>query len=253
MEMKTASILILACALLIQGCEKAADSSATRQKELAGILKPLLKPGGYSFWDDEVETPPGWYEATNRQALKLFIAKFPETEESYQASVWLAFASAYTERCPIPSEEKRRVTELTERLKLVSQKTSQHGVERMAKLERASRLYGDEPGDHTEFYEQVNDILSHIGEFESENDGAFRHYLKVREMRPSEIEPNLRFGVVREKGYDFQLGNALDLAKELKRRFPTWEPQSINGEIEILELYKRGWTPSNSVRDLSKN
>ena len=64
---------------------------------------------------------------------------------------------------------------------MVGQKTSQHGIERMAKLERAFRLYGDEPGDHVEFYEQVNDILSHIGEFESENNGAFRHYLKVEE------------------------------------------------------------------------
>ena len=123
----------------------------------------------------------------------------------------------------------------------------------MAKLERAFRLYGDEPGDHAEFYGQVNDILSHIGEFESEKDGAFRHYLKVVEMRPSEIEPTLRFLVVREKSYDHQLDKALDLAKELKQRFPTWEPQSVDGAIEMMELYKRGWTPSNSIRDLSKN
>ena len=251
--MKAASILILACALLIQGCEKASDPSATRQTELARILKPLLKPEVYSFWDDEIKTPAGWCEPTNRQALNLFITKYPETEESYQASVWLAFATAYTERCPIQSDEKRRVAELTERLKMVSQKTSQHGIERMAKLERAFRLYGDEPGDHTEFYGQVNDILSHIGEFESEKDGAFQRYLKVVEMRPSEIEPTLRLLVVNEKGCDHQLDNALDLAKELKRRFPTWEPQSVNSAIEMMELYKRGWTPSNSIRDLSKN
>src|SRR5258708_35181507 len=86
MEMKAAFILILACALLIQGCEKASDPSATRKKELAGILRPLLKPEVYSFWDDE-EKGPGWSEATNRQALKLFIANRRETEESYQASV----------------------------------------------------------------------------------------------------------------------------------------------------------------------
>jgi hypothetical protein len=253
MEMKAASILILACALLIQGCEKATDPVATRQKELAGILKPLLKPEVYSFWDDEIKTSAGWCEPTNRQALKLFIAKYPETEESYQASVWLAFASAYTERCPIPSEEKHRVTELTERLKMVSQKTSQHGIERMAKLERVFRLYGDGSGDHAEFYGQVNDILSHIGEFESENDEVFRHYLKMVEMRPSEIEPTLRFLVVNEKCCDHQQDQALELAKELKQIFPSWEPQSVNSAIEMMGLYKRGWTPSNSVRDLSKN
>jgi len=253
MEMKVASILILASALLIQGCEKASGPSVTRQKELAGILKSLLKPEAYFFWDDEIKTSAGWCEPTNRQALKLFITKYPETEESYQASVWLAFASAYTERCPIPSEEKRRTMELTEELKMISQKTSQHGIERMAKLERAFRLYGDEPGDHTEFYKQANDILSHIGEFESEKDGAFQRYLKVVEMRPSDIEPTLRFLVVNEKGCDHQLDKALDLAKELKQRFPNWEPQSVNGAIEMMELYKRGWTPSNSIRVLSKN
>jgi hypothetical protein len=253
MGMKAAFILIFVCAWLIQGRKKAVDPVATRQEELASILKPLLTPEAYPFWDDEAETGPGWYKATNRQTLKLFIAKYPETEESYQASIWLAFASAYTEKCPIPSKEKRRVTDLTDRLKMVIQRTSQHGTERMAKLELAFRLYGEEPEDHTDFYGQVNDILNHINEFESEKDAAFRRYLKVRETRPSEIEPTLRLLVVNEKCCDHQLDNALSLAKELKQKFPNWEQQSVNGAIEMMELYKRGWTPSNSIRHLSEN
>jgi len=251
-KMRTVPVLILACALLIQGCEKAADPSATRQKELAGILKPLLKPEVYSFWEDEIKTPPGWYEPTNRQTLKLFITKYPETEESYQAEVWLAFASAYSERRPVLSEEKRRVAELTERLKIISLKTSEPGTKKMAELERASRLFQDEPGDHTEFYRQVDGILGHIREFESEKGAPFRRYLKLVEMRLSDIEPTLRLLVVNEKGYDHQMDKAIELAKELKRKFPAWDPQSVNGMIEMLELYKRGWTPSSSLRDLSQ-
>ena len=67
MKMKSASILILACALLIQGCEKSSDPSATRQKELARILKPLLKREVYSFWGEEIKTLAGW---ANRRTVR---------------------------------------------------------------------------------------------------------------------------------------------------------------------------------------
>jgi hypothetical protein len=251
--MRTAPVLILAYGLLIQGCAKAPDPDVTRQKELAVILKPLLKPPVISFWSEDYDEPPGWDEPMNRQALRNFIAKYPETEEVYQAEIWLAFASAYTERRPVAVDERSRTAELAERLKIISQKTARSGTEKMAKLERAFRLFAEDNEDHTRFEKQADEILGHIKEYESERDQEFLRYLNVLEMRPSEIEPNLRLLVVYEKCYDHHLDKALELAKELKQKYPAWEPRSVNSEIEMIELYKRGWTPENSFRSLSKN
>jgi hypothetical protein len=251
--MKAASILILVCALLIQDCAKASDPNAARQKELADILKPLLKPAILSFWSEDYDEPPGWYEPTNRQAARSFIAKYPETENAYLAEVWLVFASAYTERRLVAADEKNRIAGMAEKLKIISQKTGRPGTEKMAKLEWAFRLFAEDNEDHTGFEKQADEILSHIKEYESEKDKEFLRYLKVVEMRPLEIEPNLRLLMVYEECYDHCLDRALELARELKQKYPAWEPRSVNSEIEMIELYKRGWTLENSSRNLSKN
>jgi len=123
----------------------------------------------------------------------------------------------------------------------------------MAKLEWAFRLFAEDNEDHTGFEKQADEILSHIKEYESEKDKEFLRYLKVVEMRPLEIEPNLRLLMVYEECYDHCLDRALELARELKQKYPAWEPRSVNSEIEMIELYKRGWTLENSSRNLSKN
>lgn len=142
---------------------------------------------------------------------------------------------------------------MAERLKTISQKTSCPGTEKMAELERAFVLYQDCPGDHATFYRQVNEILARIQDFQSEKSKPFRLYLQATEMGPSEIEPTLRFLVVSEKCYDHQQSEALALAKELKQKYPNWESQSVNSEIEMIELYQSGWTSPWSHRELSQN
>src|ERR1017187_4167512 len=154
-KMNPVPILILACALLIQGCANTPDPNAARQKELSCILKPPQKPGVLT---EDYQESPGWYEPTNRQALRNFIAKHSETEEAYQAEIWLMFASAQTERQPIPSEEKRRKAEMAERLKIIYQKTSRSGTEKMAKIERAAILFDEGNEDHAEFEKQADEI-----------------------------------------------------------------------------------------------
>ena len=126
--MRAAFVLILTGVLLTQGCQSAPDASRARQKELAGILKPLLKPAVPSFWSDGHEEPPGWYSSANRQGLRNFIAKYPGTEDAYQAEIWLAFADTDTEKCPIAADEKGRIAGLAERLEIISQKTGRPGT-----------------------------------------------------------------------------------------------------------------------------
>lgn len=246
--MKRAAILILACGLVMLACWMMTDSGTPRQRELAAVLKPLLKLSTESFWSEDEEPSWGWYDAKNRQVVRDFVAKYPGTEEAYQAEVWLAMAGAYSERNPVRSAEKRRQAEVVERLETISHATAVAGTRKMAELERAFRLYQDEPGDHAEFYSQAEAVLGRIQDFKSERDGAFRRYLQVTELRAEDIEPTLRLLVAREKGMEGQLDQELKLARELKEKFPHWEPQSVNSSIEMTELYQRGWRLDNSAR-----
>jgi len=251
--MRAAFFAFLAGVLLIQGWVRTPDSGRARQNELTGILTPLLKPAAQPFWSDDYEEPSGWYSPTNRQALRKFIAKYPGTEEAYQAEIWLAFASAGTERCPVAADEKRRTAGLTERLKIISQRTARSETAKTAKLERAFLLFAEDDANHTGFETQAGEILSQIKAYESETGKDFLRYLALAEMRPSEIEPNLRLLGVCEQCYDHHLDQALELALELKQKYPNWEPRSVNGEIEMIELYKRGWTLENPSRSLARN
>ena len=245
MKTNAGPILIFACTLLIQGCTQTPGPSATRQTELTTILKPFLKPGVLT---DDYQKSPGWYEPTNRQALRNFIAKHSETEEAYQAEVWLIFASAQTERQLLPSAEKCHRAELAKRLKLISKKTSRPGTDKMAKIERAALLFAQDNSDHAEFEKQTDEILNHIREYESEKDRQFLSFLQVAEMRRSEIEPNFRLLIADEEICAHHLDKALELTKELEGKFPNWDTQSVKGQIEMIELFKRGWSPNSSHR-----
>jgi hypothetical protein len=247
---KSAAIFILACALFLQGCAKSSTPGAARQSELAIILKPFLK-STVSGWGEDAEVIPGWTDPANQQALKTFMAKYPDTEEAYEAELWLSFAT--TPASSQTFQERHQAAEMAERLKTISQKTSCPGTEKMAELERAFALYQESSDDHAIFYRQADGILTHIRDFKSEKSGPFRRYLQATEIKASEIEPNLRFLVVREKCCDHQQDKALALAKELKQKYPNWEPQSVNGEIEMIELYQSGWTPPWIHGELSQN
>jgi hypothetical protein len=250
LRIKSAAIFIMVYALLILGCTKSSAPETARQRELAAILKPFLASTEVGGGDD-AEVIHGWTKPTNQQALKNFTAKYPDTEEAYEAELWLSFATA-----PVSLQtfqQKHQAAEMAERLKVISQKTSCPGTQKMAELERAFALYQERPGDHADFYQQVNNILVGIQDFKSEESGPFRRYLQTEEIKPSEIEPNLRFLVTREKCIDHKQAEALALAKELKQKYPNWESQSVNGEIEMIELYQSGWTLPWSHGALSQN
>ena len=255
---KIAATFILVGGLLVLAWWMAADSRTPRERELAAVLKPLLKPAGGSFWSEDEEQPEGWCEPANRQAVKDFVTKYPGTEEAYQAEVWLAMAGAYSERSPYWSVEKRRQDEVVKRLSVIGHTTAQAGTEKMAELERAFRLFqiaddarSDEAG-AAEFERQAEGIFNHIKEYESEQDKVFLHYLKVLDMKPAEIEPTLRYLVAYETGYHDR-GRQLRLARELKQKFPRYDPPGVNSMIEILELEQKGWTLANSVRGSGRN
>lgn len=231
---------MLACLLMVSGCVRSLTPEAARQRELAAILKPFLTQTEISD-DGYSEMVPNWRNRANQNPLRVFIAQHPETEEAYEAEIWLSMATAPTST---ETFEKRRVqADIAEKLKTISQKTSCPGTKKMAELEGAFTLYQDSwPGDHTAFYQQADDILVRIADFQSEKSGLFRLYLQATEMKPSDIEPTLRLLVVREKCFDHQQTEALALARELKHAYPNWEPRSVNSQIEMIELFQRGWT-----------
>jgi len=137
---------------------------------------------------------------------------------------------------------------LAKRLKLISKKTSRPGTDKMAKIERAALLFAQDNSDHAEFEKQTDEILNHIREYESEKDRQFLSFLQVAEMRRSEIEPNFRLLIADEEICAHHLDKALELTKELEGKFPNWDTQSVKGQIEMIELFKRGWSPNSSHR-----
>jgi len=71
-------LLIYILIFALSGCAKEANPNVSRQKELAGILKPFLKP---AIETDDYQVNSGWYDPTNRQTLRNFVEKYPDTEE----------------------------------------------------------------------------------------------------------------------------------------------------------------------------
>jgi len=253
MKIKAASILVLICGFLIFVGWMTGGAGTARERELAAVLKPLLKPATYVLWSEEELKPAGMYEPKNRQAVKDFVTKYPGTEEAYQAEVWLAMAGKYSETAPYFLAEKQRQTAVAERLRIISRTTSRPGTRKMAELQRAFGFYQDQPGEHAGYYEQADEIISHIEDYTSEKDAAFQRYLQVLEMKPSDIEPTLRLLAAHEKGYDDDLAGGLKMARELERKFPHWETQSVGGLIESYELAGRGLAAPDSLHGVSRD
>jgi hypothetical protein len=218
---------MMRCSLL------AADGNSARKTELLDILKPLQKPGVSTENNQE---PPGWYEQTNRMALKRFIEKYPDTEEARQAGVWLVFSQALTEKNKNPSDEKRRRSERAQKLTVIILKTASPGTAKMAKIQRAVEVFDAE--DYTEFEKQTDEIINHIKDYKTETDKQYLQYLELTGMSPSDVEPTFRQMLVMRECYENHFDRALALAEELKKRFPTWDSQSVNGAIEMLKLGK---------------
>lgn len=231
-------LLSLACALLTQSCAEAPNPAASRENELAVILTALQKiPPAPANIDEQGGENPGWYNPTNQQALKLFIIKYPDTEEAYLAEVWLIFAQCAIERSWDMSEMKHLWTEMGQRLEIITSKTTRPGTAKIAKIERAFVLHSAE--DYGGFEKQMDEILGHIKEYEVERDKQFLKFCKVIDTRPSEIEPTLRRMRIVEKCHQHHLEEALALAEDLKQEFPQWSNrEGIDGNIHLLKLGK---------------
>lgn len=218
--------------LVIEGCTKEASPDTLRQKELNGILKPFLKPGVQT---EDYQEGYGWCQPTNRLAMKNFIAKYPDTEEAYQAEIWLIFAQAndfirdWHQRIRVRAEQAQK-------LATIISKSTRPGTVKMARLVRVNELCDAE--NFAESEKAINEILVNIEEYKSENGDQFRRYLKAIDESPSDIEPGLRNMLVIEESYQMHLPKALVLAEDLKQRFPIWDQQSVNGAIEMLKLGK---------------
>ena len=249
-------VLTLINLLMAQGCAKATDADSVRQRELAAVLTALLKtPPPPTDPDESSIEKPGWYDAANRQALRDFIAKDPDSEEAYLAEVWLVFAQANTEiNRPIPLsrseradrakvreriisdrlERKLKWADLAEILERIISRTTQPGTAKIARILRTGYLL--QANEWAEFQKQADEILAHIKEYKSENDEQFLRFMKVIKTPPSEEEPTLRQMLVISECHQHHLDRALALAKELKQAFPRWRQREIDGNIHMLEL-----------------
>jgi hypothetical protein len=252
--MNARHVSILVCiSLLIAHPLVAVDSSAARQKELAVILPALQKtPPAPSNPDEPCDENPGWYDPTNRQALKTFVTKYPDTEEAYLAEVWLIFAQSPTEGSRDMSENKRLWTSRAQRLETIISKTTRPGTAKIAKIERASALHRAE--DYGGFEKQMDEILGHIKEYEAEKDKQFLSFCTVTDTPLSEIEPTLRRMLIIEECHQHHLEKALALAEDLKRKFPQWSNRKgIDGNIHLLKLSKSPYPTREELNDVGRS
>lgn len=164
--------------------------------------------------------------------MKNFIAKYPDTEQVYQAEIWLIFAQNndfirdWHQRIRVRAERAQK-------LAIIISKSARPGTVKMAQLARVYELCDAE--DFAESRKEINEILVNIEKYKSENDPQFQLYLKTVGQSPSDIEPELRELLVIEESYQMNLEKALVLAEDLKQRFPRWDQQSVNGAIEMLK------------------
>jgi len=237
MTAKEFMMLILTLMLISQMDIRAAGLDGKRRVELSNILEPLQKPG---ILTESIQEDPGWYEATNRQALKDFITKYPESEEAYQAQVWLIFAQANTETSRDPSLKKQIRAERAHQLELIIANATNPGTLKIAKIHRVFDLF--EAGNYAASEKQIDEILTHIKEYEEEEDKQYLKFTELMAIPPAELEPELRDMVVIEECYQHHPDKALVWAEELKNKFPTWETQSVNNAINLLKQGKSPYT-----------
>ncbi len=247
--MKTKLFITVMCVAVLMsgGRSRAADVDSPRKKELDNALVALLKqPVEASDPDEPSSENPGWYRPANRQTLRDFIARNPNTEEAYQAEVWLIFAQGSTELSRDRSERKIQRANRAERLKTIIGKTTQPATAKIANLQRAVELIQAEEANG--FQNQADEILAHIEQYESEKDEQFLLYTKLERTSPAEIDPWLRCMLVVNACHAHDLKKALVLAQELKRKFPEWcNRENFVGKIDMLE---RGRSPYPTWDDM---
>lgn len=215
------SLILLPVATLLWGAD-----SKSRQAELAPLLKALQwKPPPPRNPDYDTSPNPGWFNPKNRDALASFIEKYPNSEEAYLAEAWLIFAGGGAGRSPdIPEWKRQRATDAQALTRIITNATSQ-GTAKIAKLVKSAMLLDADM--HEELKILVDDILSNIREYETEQDLQFKKFLEVTETPPSEIEPYLRQKRVISECHQGNLTGALVLAEELQAKYPDWSKREL--------------------------
>lgn len=244
--MKTLIVKTIICLTLLMLLQvSAAEQSAARSKELTAILRILLKPNldSRSSADNSDLGVSGWHDSTNHIALQQFISKHSNTEEAFQAEVWLSFARVFATNSgtPIDRRRERRSIRIENAAKLESVlvKSTQPETTKMARIQLAIDLF--QAGEYDRFDKQANEILARINDYESEKGSQFLLYSKTIQMKPSEIEPNLLAMKVARECYRDNLAAALALAETLRAKFPKWsEQESTDAKIRML---KKGKSP----------
>jgi hypothetical protein len=261
-------MLTLAGLCMASGCAKATDAESARKEELAAVLTSFLRvPPPPADPDEASNDNPGWYDPANRQALRDFIAKYPDTEEGYQAGVWLVFARSITEinqglslseidrtdrakarekLISFEVERKHRRAEFAEELNRIISKTTRPATAKMGKILRAGQLL--QADDYSEFEKQAYDILNHAKEYETEKDEPFMRFTQIDKTPAWETEPIFRQLLIVSECLQHHFDKALVLAKELKEKFPKWSKhERIDGNIEMLE---HGMSPFPTREDM---
>ena len=218
--------------VLLQLTLHAADSVATRKKELAKILASVWHPG------TETENP-GYYDPANQEALRVFISKCPGTEEALHAEVWLAFAEGITKKIDNPVEKKRAREQRAERMKEIAAKTANPATAKMALLVGVDQL--GNARNWTEYEKQVTAILDNIKDYEAEADHSFLQFCKLNMIPHTELEPFYRRELIANDCYQDRLTDALAKAEELERKFPEWSKRE--GIAGVITQLRQGKSP----------
>jgi hypothetical protein len=232
-------------------CSQASDIPSARRSELESILRVLHWKPDRSDPDKSSGENPGWYNPTNRESLRRFIAKYPDSEDAYMGQVWLTFAEAATDRSWSISETKRRNADRATHLKQIIATTMRTGTAKAARVIRACLLLDAE--DHAGLSEQAREILTNIKDYESEKDEQFLRFSKVTETPPSEIEPYLRRMLIISECHQHHLEKALAMAQDLKMKFPEWSSrEGTDGNIELLKSGKSPYPTWEELRNLGR-
>jgi hypothetical protein len=191
--------------------ESAGDSVLARQCELDVVLKAVEKQPPAPDIDGQGGENPGWYEPTNQQALARFISKYPDTEESFLAQTWLIFAQSATGRKMDLSEEEQRRAARAASLTTIIQETTRPETAKMARIQSAAELHA--AADYAGSARQIDEILAHIKEYQSETGSQFANFLRAEETPQSDLEPTLRQMRLIEECHQHHFESALAAAK----------------------------------------
>jgi DNA repair ATPase RecN len=217
---------------------------------LKNVLKAFLYEPPPTGENEESSEVPGYTNPVHVQALRDFVARYPNTEESYEAETWLVFEKSLNDlsRCPGPDNRwkyKRERAANADRLNAIADKANTAATKKLARIMSLADLMQAEKAE--EFRRQVEGILGQLKEYESEIDEHFMWYIKFEGTKLSEIEPWLLHLMVINECHAHEFEKAIAVAEDLNQRFADWSKRErFDGQVEML---KAGMTPYPTDED----